>query len=135
MAWPTTVTTTNLDSDTDSPYLARPEIYATAVAVNDIIASRAAASGIASLDATTKVPTAQLPIAMTTQTFQPSTTRVTFENIIRLTPQTVSELTALTGSAGDVAYCSNGDAGSPCLAVFDGTDWLRVSLGAAISAT
>jgi hypothetical protein len=131
MAWPTTVTTTNLDSDTDSPYLARPEIYATAVAVNDIIASRAAAS----LDATTKVPTAQLPIAMTTQTFQPSTTRVTFENIIRLTPQTVSELTSLTGSAGDIAYCSNGDAGSACVAVYNGTNWKKVVFGANISAT
>ena len=135
MAWPTTITTTNLDSDTDSPYLARPEIYATAVAVNDIIASRAAASGIASLDGTTKVPTAQLPIAMTTQTFQPSTTRVTFENIIRLTPQTVSELTALTGSTGDIAYCSNGDAGSPCVAVYNGTNWKKVVFGANISAS
>lgn len=34
-----------------------------------------------------------------------------------------------------VVYCSNGDAGSPCLAVSDGTDWKRVALGAAVSAS
>jgi hypothetical protein len=32
-------------------------------------------------------------------------------------------------------HVSNGDAGAPCLAVSNGTDWLRVPLGAAISAS
>lgn len=36
---------------------------------------------------------------------------------------------------GSTAYCSDGDAGSPCLAVFDGTNWRRISFGAAISTT
>jgi hypothetical protein len=39
------------------------------------------------------------------------------------------------GTAGRVIYVSNGDAGSPCLAVDNGANWLRVALGAAISAT
>ena len=44
--------------------------------------------------------------------------------------------TAPTGaSAGSVAYFSNGAAGSPILAFFDGTDWLRCDTGAAISAS
>lgn len=32
-----------------------------------------------------------------------------------------------------VVNCSNGDGGDPCLAVSDGTNWLRVSLGAAVA--
>lgn len=39
------------------------------------------------------------------------------------------------GTAGRVIYVSDGDAGSPCLAVDNGSNWLRVALGAAISAT
>lgn len=56
----------------------------------------------------------------------------------RLKSFTTAQLQALTGAstrAGIVAYCSNGDSGSPCLAVSNGTNWLRVPLGAAISAT
>lgn len=36
---------------------------------------------------------------------------------------------------GSVAYFSNGAAGDPILAFFDGTDWLRSDTGAAISAS
>lgn len=136
MAWPSTLTTTNLDNDADSPYLARAEIYAAVVAVNDITDSRGVADGIASLDGTGRVPAAQLPaLQTTTTTFQPTAGRVTFKNLVTLYPQTVSALEGITGVEGDVAYCSNGDAGTPCLAVYNGTDWLVVSLGSAISAT
>lgn len=34
---------------------------------------------------------------------------------------------------GYLGYCSNGNSGSPCLAVYDGTSWKRVPLGATIS--
>lgn len=37
-----------------------------------------------------------------------------------------------SGTAGDVVFCSDGDSGSPCLAVYDGSVWKRVSLGLAI---
>lgn len=37
------------------------------------------------------------------------------------------------GTAGRMIYCSNGDAGSPCLAIDNGSDWKVVSLGATIS--
>jgi hypothetical protein len=40
-----------------------------------------------------------------------------------------------TPVAGEVIYVSNGDTGNPCLAVYNGTSWKRVSLGANISAT
>lgn len=39
------------------------------------------------------------------------------------------------GTAGRVFYCSDGDTGDPCLAVDDGTNWLRVVLGAAIASS
>jgi len=38
-------------------------------------------------------------------------------------------------SAGSMIYVTNGDAGSACLGVSDGTNWKVVSLGANISAT
>ena len=39
------------------------------------------------------------------------------------------------GTAGKVVYCTDGDGGSPCLAVDNGSSWLRINLGAAVSAT
>ena len=38
-------------------------------------------------------------------------------------------------AAGRLIYVSNGDAGSPCLAVSNGSNWLRINLGSAVSAT
>lgn len=60
--WPTdNITTTNLDSPTDDPSQARAEIYTGLLRVKDVIAARGSASGVASLDATSKIPLAQLP--------------------------------------------------------------------------
>lgn len=39
-----------------------------------------------------------------------------------------------TASTGSVAYFSNGAAGQPILAFYDGTNWLRVDTRAAIAA-
>lgn len=60
MAWPgATISTANLDAGTDSPASARADLLALAQAVNDIINSRAVASGIASTGADGLVPPAQ----------------------------------------------------------------------------
>jgi len=40
-----------------------------------------------------------------------------------------------TSSAGSVAYFTNGAAGSPVLAFYNGTNWLRVDTLATISAS
>jgi hypothetical protein len=40
-----------------------------------------------------------------------------------------------TATTGSVAYFSNGAAGNPVLAFYNGTNWLRVDTLAAISAT
>lgn len=54
---------------------------------------------------------------------------------LRFKSYTTVEANALSGVTGEVIYVSDGDAGSPSLAVYDGSDWRRVALGAAISST
>ena len=48
---------------------------------------------------------------------------------------TVAGAPTASSYTNHIIYVSNGDAGSPCLAVSNGTNWLVVSLGSAISAT
>ena len=57
---PANVTTTHLDSGTDSPAAARSEIYLALVELQKVIDGRGVASGVASLDASALVPLAQL---------------------------------------------------------------------------
>lgn len=59
--------------------------------------------------------------------------QTSFSGPVNLGVYTVA--TAPTASAGSVAYFSNGAAGSPVLAFYDGTNWLRVDTLAAISAS
>ena len=60
--------------------------------------------------------------------------QTTFSGPVNLGVYTVA--TAPTSaSAGSVAYFSNGAAGSPVLAFYNGTNWLRVDNLAAISAS
>jgi len=47
----------------------------------------------------------------------------------------VAAFPAASTMTGRIMYCSNGASGSPCLAYSNGTNWLRITLGAAISAT
>ena len=55
---------------------------------------------------------------------------------IKLPQYTVATLpTAQASNTGIVFYCTNGDAGSPCLAVSNGTNWKVVAFGATVSAT
>jgi hypothetical protein len=141
MTWPTAQTTVHLDSATDSVAAARAEIYSAVLAVNDIIGSRGTASGVASLDSGAHIPASELPTTLTTAgsqdlTLTPGSTRVSINNIINLEPRTVTQVNAIaTPVAGDVAYCSNGSAGQPCLAVYNGTAWKVVSFGSTISST
>lgn len=55
----------------------------------------------------------------------------------RLIQKTVAQLASDYPAAswtGAVVYCTNGNAGIPCLAVSNGTNWLRIALGAAVAA-
>jgi hypothetical protein len=141
MAFPTgtSIPTSNLDAGTDSPASARADLLSAVTALNDIIASANGNSGVLVLSGSGKLPSSTIPTQITlasgVQVINPVSGVVNIRDILRLQPNTVSELTALTSTAGDVAYCSNGAAGSPCVAFYNGTNWVRISVGATISAT
>lgn len=59
---------------------------------------------------------------------------VSFYGQLKLASYTVATLPA-AGAAGRIIHVSDGDAGSQCLAVSDGGNWLRTTLGAAVSAS
>ena len=141
MTWGTAanVTTTHLNSASDDPSQARVEIYNALVELTAVINGRNSASGVAGLNSSSKISASQLPNNIvsdtaTDLTLTPTTTRVNIEDIVNLNPRTVSQLNAVASpQEGDVAYCSNGDGGSKCLAVYNGTAWKKIALGATIS--
>lgn len=140
MAWgdSSNVSTANLDSSTDDPNLARADLEDALTELIAVIDGRGSANGVASLNASSKIPANQLPDTIESSISQnlilaPDTGRVAIQDILYLTPKTTAELNARTNIEGDVAYCSDGDAGSKCIAVYDGSNWVRISLGSAIA--
>ena len=151
MAWATAanIITTNLDSNTDSPAAARVNIKAALYELIIVINGRGQSLGVAPLNSSTKIDATYLPdeinsSAVTPLTLDPATGKVLLEEILNLKPQTVSQLNARTDIAqGDVAFCSNGDAGTECIAVAVTEDssaggtpvWKRIAITTVISAT
>lgn len=147
MAYPTNdVSTTHLDSPNDSIAAARAELYTGLTRLSELIDSRNTANGLAPLDADSQVPAANLPTTLTSGgsndiTLQPATQVVVVEDGIQLNAVTVTSAESWAAPAGTLAYVSNGDAGSPCLAVATGTtsggayQWLRIALGTHITAS
>lgn len=152
MAFPTgtQIPTTNVDSPDDDPSLARVDIYDLITAVNQLIASANTASGVCVLNASGKITPSQLPSSYTTESGQlqlfPANAIVNIRNVLRLTQINADDLGSALGTtspnAGDLAYLTNGDAGQPCLACYDGANWRIVrfatqvgSAGAALTAT
>lgn len=141
MAWgdSTNIVTTNLDAGTDTPAAARPDLKAALDELTLVINGRAQASGVAPLDASSKILATYLPNELnstsgTALTLDPATGKVNIEEVVNLAPQTLAQLNARTDKAeGDIAYCSNGNAGSKTVAVYDGSNWKVVALGATIS--
>jgi len=146
----TTISTANLDSPDDDPSLARVDLYNMAVALNAIIASVNSAQGVLILNGSGKVAATYLPATYSTAsgalTLQPNNGIVNIQKVLRLSQIVTADLGAATGttapSAGDICYLTDGDAGSPCLGVYDGTKWRIVrfmtqvgDVGATISAT
>ena len=144
----TTISTLNLDSPDDDPSLARADIYNAVVALNSLIASENTASGVVVLDSNTKIPGSLLPTTQTptsTLTLQPSTGIISIRNVLRLYPIVTADLGTYLGtsspSAGDLVYLTDGDAGQPCVGVYDGSVFRVIrlmtqvgSVGAAITA-
>jgi hypothetical protein len=132
----TVISTDNVDSPDDDPSLARGDIYNLIVAVNQLIASVNSANGVLSLDSGGKVATAYLPgtISVTgDQTLSPSTGILNIRNVLRMRQIAFVQLGSMAGTAspssGDIVYVTDGDAGNPCLAVYNGSQWRTVRLG------
>lgn len=143
MAWITAsnIVTTNLDADTKSPLSARPNLKA---ALDEIIVAangRGQADGVASLDSSTLVPNTQLPNTLISSgsnnlTLDPGSGKVAIQDVLNLNPRTVAQLNALTSAEGDIAYCSNGNAGADCLAVYTSAGaWKVVAISSTSIAT
>jgi hypothetical protein len=135
----TTISTLNLDSSDDNPALARVDLLNAVTALNSIISSENAAYGVLVLDSSGKIAGTYLPATFTptgTLTLQPSTGTVSIRNVLRLYPIVTSDLGTSTGttspSAGDVCYLTDGDAGRPCIAVYNGTAWKVVRLATTV---
>jgi hypothetical protein len=137
MTFPTgqQIPTTNLDSPDDDPSLARADLYDLVLAVNRIIASANAAQGVVVLDGSAKVPTANLSgyLSVTGDIeLRPSTGVVNVTSVLRLAQLNVFQLGTQPGTtsstAGDLVYLLDGDAGQPCIGVYDGTNWRVVRL-------
>ncbi len=68
--------------------------------------------------------------------FAPTAKSVKVQPLVKTEIFTVATLpTPGPSYAGCVATVTNGDAGSPCLAICDGIGWFKVAVGAAVSAT
>lgn len=126
----TTISTTNLDSGDDDPSLARADLYNAVTALNQLIASANTASGVLVLDPTAKITSTYLPTSYVTSGnlgLAPSTGIVTVNRVMRLTQTYTADLGAALGttspSAGDLIYLVDGDAGQPCLGVYNGSAW------------
>jgi hypothetical protein len=134
MAFPTgtSIDTTNLDSGTDDPSLARGDLYNAVVALNNIIASADTASGVALLSASNKYDSTKFPttIAVTgTQTIAPTSGVVNIQDVLRLTALPATSISALASpQLGDIAISTNAAGGNPAFCVYTGTAWRYLAM-------
>ena len=126
MAYPNNdITTQHLNSGNDSIAAARVELFTALTRLSELIDSRNTANGLAPLDANSQVPAANMPTTLTSGgsnniILQPATGNVVVQNVVTFGARTVAQLAADDSDAGTLAYCSDGDGGSACLAVASG---------------
>ena len=141
MGWATSgnVVTINLDAATDSPASARADIKTAFDELKNVIDGRNPTNGVAGLDSgglveNTRLPNTIISSGSNNLTLDPGSGKVAVQDVINLNPRTVAQLNALSNNAeGDIAYCSNGNAGSKCFAVYEGSNWKVVALGSNIA--
>jgi hypothetical protein len=126
-----TISTDNLDSGTDSPALARADIYNAIVALNAIISEANAADGVALLDSSglydpTKLPSVFSPTGYLT--LSPSASVVNIQDILRLTALPAADITATDAVRGDIAFSSDADSGDAAICFYDGANWRYLGL-------
>lgn len=145
----TVISTANVDSGDGDPSLARADIYNLITAFNQLVASKNLANGVFVLDGSGKITSGYLPTNYSvtgTINLISSVGVISINNVLRLTQIYTADLGTETGTtspvAGDCCYLVDGDAGQPCLGVYDGTQWRVVRLmttvgdvGAAVAST
>ena len=142
----TVISTTNVSTADSNPSLARTDIYDLIVAFNQLVASVNTASGVAALNGDGTLSSQYLPTTYATSgdlQLRPTSKIVNIRDVLRMAQRLTADNSLLTSSvAGDIIYLTDGDAGRPCLAVYDGTNWRVVRLativgsaGAALTAT
>lgn len=138
MVWPTgqQASTSNLDSSTDNPSLARLDLYDAVTYLNAIIASKNEADGACVLDSFGQIPTSQIPNTIEVVgnlALEPSTTIVNIKDTLRIEPKSMDQHAADTAThfAGDMKFITDAVDGAgtgPALAIYDGTDWKKILL-------
>jgi hypothetical protein len=129
MTFPTsTIPTNNLDNGADDPSQARANLLTAVQNLNSIITDKNSANGVVVLEGDGTIQASLLPTTITTPTntltLAPANSIVNIQNFLRLQNIPKTTLTTIVGNAGDLAVCSNADAGGiPALAISDGVDW------------
>jgi hypothetical protein len=131
MTWPTNdglVVTTNLDSASDSPAAARADLKTALDELKNVINGRNQASGVAGLDASSKITASQLPNILISTTGElaltPNNGVVNITSYLVLAPVTIAAAYAL-GSLTDgmIAMLSDGDSTVAKPAYYAGGVW------------
>ena len=144
MAWPTNdsnISTGNLDAGTDSPAAARADLKTALDELANVINGRNQASGVAGLDASSKISNAQLPDTIvssssTDLTLDPTTGRVVIEDVLKINPQTRADLYARSDlEDGMIAIASNGDSTVDTPVYYAGGVWRYFSDNSEVPST
>lgn len=144
MAWPANdgnISTGNLDAGTDSPAAARADIKTALDELANVINGRNQASGVAGLDASSKISNTQLPDTIvssssTDLTLDPATGRVVIEDVMKINPQTRADLYARSDlEDGMIAIASNGDSTVDTPVYYAGGVWRYFSDNSEVPST
>ena len=118
MAWPantTNIVTTNMNAGSDNPASARADIKAALDEIINLINGRNQASGVAGIDASSKITNTQLPDTIissssTDLTLTPTTGTVNINSVLQMNLQTRVQLYARSDLAdGMIGFCTTGD--------------------------
>lgn len=91
---------------------------------------------ISALTTATAPASADLVHIVTDMSTSPTNKKITVRNFFKLPSANTADTNALSNlTAGQIAYVTDGDTGSACLAIYDGSNWRRIALGAAIASS
>ena len=135
MAFPTVqISKDNLDSSTDDPSQARADLLEAVQKLNTIIDEAGTAQGVALLDSSGLLESAQMPTSISaagTQILSPATGIVNIQDRLRLTSLTNAQILALSGpQLGDMVIAANINVSAgPGIAFYSGTAWRAIGFG------